>query len=180
MKEFHQLLQNYMDVNEHTPAMIADALSVSEDDIKLYCTGAVVPNKSFMTQVSELYHLDAVSGSEFKRAWEQSKIKSLELSNKKTRKDNAAKALLDILSADCTTLNDKILFVLVASQFYFNAAFHPDTSSTLGKRLIDMRNTLVYDFGSDACASVIDEIQSADMSAWYAEVGTEVGYHIDQ
>lgn len=170
MKEFAQLVKEYMDVYEHNADLLAEGTGRPVEEINAIIEGKTVPNEEFMLQLVEMYHLDQAESIALRKSWQKSRLRWIEKCNKLERQLNASAELPTLNYSDDAPLSSRIMLVLVASQYYYNTVHCSEAASLVGQELIDMRNQIVYNYGSNACKEALTKLSGEDWLRYTEEV----------
>lgn len=174
MAEFAQLVKGYMDAYEHNAALLAETTGKTQTEIESIMDGTTVPGEDFMLQLIELYHLGQNESAAFRKSWQKTRLRWIEKCNKLERQLHAFNELPTLNFSEDATLPERMIFVLVASQYYYNTVHSIEAASPVGQELIEMRNQIVYNYGSNACKELLVKLQGPDWLRYTEEVRTRV------
>lgn len=174
MIEFAQLVKGYMDAYEHDTALLAENTGKTLQEIESIISGTTVPGEDFMLQLTELYHLGDNEAVMFRKSWQKTRLRWLEKCNKLERQLHAFGELPTLNFADDALLPERIVFVLVASQYFYNTVHSVEAASPVAQELIEMRNQIVYNYGSDSCKQSLLKLQGQDWFRYTEEVRKKV------
>lgn len=170
MKEFSQLLQDYMTAYGHDVALLAESTGKRPEEIQNILSGATVPVERYAHQLAELYHIEGQELSTFLKSWHRSRLKWVETCNKVERQMHAYHTLPSLNLTEDATPAERIVFVLVASQYYYNTIHSVDLASEIGQEIIEIRNLIVYNYGSAACERALIKLNGPDYVRYVEDV----------
>lgn len=174
MKEFSQFVKDYMCTYEHDAQMLAEATGVSLTETKSILDGTTVPNEQYVLGLSKLYHLETEERAEFYKSWQKTRVRWIEKCNKLERQLHALSELPTLNLSEEASLPERVMFVLVASQYYYNTVHSVEAASTVGQEIIAMRNEIVYNYGSNSCKEALVKLSGPDYLRYTEEVKRRV------
>lgn len=170
MKEFAQLVKEYMNAYEHNVELLAESTGRSVSEITAIVEGKTVPNEAFMLQLAEMYHLDQNESVAFRKSWQKTRLKWIEKCNKLERQLNARAELPTLDYGENAPMPARVLLVLVASQYYYNTVHCVEAANPVAQELIEMRNQIVYNYGSNSCKQALEKLSGVDWLRYTEEV----------
>lgn len=163
MKDFTQVIKDTMNVYGHDICVLADSLGITEKDMNNILEGTLCPGPEFVDQFISVYHFEEKETKDFRKAWRSARLEFANRLNKVERQLNATLFLRSMRVCETTPLENRLVYVIAASQYYHNTLVSIEAAPAIVQEIINMRNTIVYNIGSDDYNNVMYRLMDDDV-----------------
>ena len=158
MSKFTEILIYSMLEFEHTTKQMSEALDISEETLKEILDGKEVPEKAVISEMCDIYHIEAKEQRNIEKAWVQAKKDHNDMLRRLDRQTSALEYLRTHI--DTASLAEKRCCILAFAQYLHNT--YIDINTPIYEKIMKMRSVYVYDLGGVASTAADSEIISSE------------------